>query len=119
MTDQEAFDAVVIHARKKEKCLDEDVGQCRFRHGERRCFIGALIPDDLYTYEMDGYGDHDGPYSITEVQEAVPALRGVSHELLLQLQNIHDGKTPDRWHTWLWDVAKRFNLDVTVLGEVF
>lgn len=35
-------------------CINEE-GCCRYRMSEKRCVVGWIIPDDVYTEAMEGY----------------------------------------------------------------
>lgn len=47
------FDRVVEHHRKQRARCPEH-GQCWYRFGDRRCFVGALLGDEHYDPTMEG-----------------------------------------------------------------
>lgn len=87
MTNQEAFDTMVRHARaQREKSLDELHQTCLYR-GPRglMCFVGKLIPDADYRKEWDEAGT-----SVKRIKHLVPCLTNVSGDLLEDMQLTHD-----------------------------
>ena len=56
MSPQEIFDTVCAHLRgMKGPSLDE-YGNCAYRGvGGAKCAAGVLIPDDVYSPEMEGF----------------------------------------------------------------
>lgn len=106
---QEIFDAVVAHARtmdKKSIKCDNFGGHpvCAYRgNGGRKCFIGALIPDEEYDIGMEM------PISSFAPKE-MPYLSDESFKLLIELQSIHDLIPMDKWEEELKGVAGDFGL---------
>lgn len=49
------FDRVVRHYRAQPRRCATAVNRCAYRFGGNRCFVGALIGEDLYDREMEGY----------------------------------------------------------------
>lgn len=117
MTDQQAFDAVVAHARAQgRQALVEDrsapVSGCMYRHPEGlKCFVGALIPDAGYNEDME-----DKRVLVLLESFDPPSLRGLSRGLLLNLQRIHDGSRPVDWERSLAVTADQFGLTYTAPG---
>lgn len=130
-TNQTAFDAVVSHARKQRVRAVTDTGQfCRYRTEEGlRCFIGALIPDEVYEKSMEGIGVDaflGNKEGIGFDNHDVMALfAGTDIDLLYRLQRIHDvgmngmhaDLIPKEWEREFSFLAERFNLEYTPPGD--
>lgn len=92
MKDQEAFDIVVNHLKtqKQRSFFPYSGNTCAYRGPNGlKCAVGALIPDYLYSEDMDLM-----PMSVGKLLKTFPKLgkffEGVNKLLLLELQNIHD-----------------------------
>lgn len=113
MTKQEIFDKVAVHLlTQKEPSLDEK-GDCMYRgaDGSAMCAVGCLIPDELYSDEMEDVRVRQS----TRVQEALSFV-GIDTQdeavlsLLDELQLIHDGIQPRYWESRLISLASDYSL---------
>ena len=106
MTDQQMFTKVARHLIKQGKKSIKD-GQCLYRGPEgTSCAIGCLIPDEMYTEEIEGKA-----VSEHEALELVLASLGITNlNLAMDLQSIHDGYSPDSWKSSLGFLAEKYNL---------
>jgi hypothetical protein len=128
MKSQEIFDTVATHLfAQGERALaavrpPSAYGTppiCAYRGTEgRSCAIGCLIPDDLYSEAMEGGG-------ITEdfiKRFKLPAYFAENRRLLLNLQSVHDTKSP--WvstytmQETLRTVARSFELDSSIVDTL-
>lgn len=109
MTLQETFDFVANHLLRQgcRSMLEEDLESgvmitCAYRGSEgRMCAVGCLIPDDLYTIDMEGSGvSSKGYFSLL--------FRFDQVNLLSALQNKHDYDKMDLKN--LQEVAKDYGL---------
>jgi hypothetical protein len=68
---------------------------CRLRCGDgRKCFFGALIPDELYSQDMEG----KTPGKVLELFPTLAErLEGVDFEFLDRMVWIHDKHEPEDW----------------------
>jgi hypothetical protein len=89
-----------------------DNNTCYYRGpGGIKCFVGVLIPDDMYSPDMENK-------SAGEMLEKFPALMkhldasGSDLFFLKILQDIHDYYTPDMWRKELNDFAITFDLQI-------
>jgi hypothetical protein len=122
MKSQEIFDTVATHLfAQGERALAAVTPPiiCAYRGGEgRSCAVGCLIPDDLYSEAMEGGG-------ITEdfiKRFKLPAYFAENRRLLLNLQSVHDTKSP--WvstytmQETLRTVARSFDLDSSIVDNL-
>lgn len=119
MTKQEVFTQVATHLlTQKEQAYNEGAG-CRYRdESGRKCAVGCLIPDELYSPELEGISVAD----FHSRSFTVPKLRSVAHylelstnlDLLIRLQSIHDTMRPTRWEEQLTRLARAHNLQMPV-----
>lgn len=114
MTDQELFDKVARHLLTQgRKSVDGNGSLCRYRGcGGLKCAIGVLIPDELYSPELEG-----NPAWSTAVCRAAGLYEGVRH-LAQCLQDVHDEREPDEWRRGLLCVAETFGLSPNAVLEV-
>lgn len=91
--------------------------RCFYRSpGGLKCAVGALIPDELYDPDLEGYGVEEQP--VIEVLVAAGVLDGAGHflredkvNLLERLQRVHDLNEPHQWPESLAEVAADFDLE--------
>lgn len=119
MTNQEAFDKMVTHLRTQGmRCMglinkDPEIGYpelgetCVYRgEGDMRCAVGCLIPDDQYKDTLEGT-------SVEGIVDHVAALKGISVELLGDMQVTHDDHPLDDWEYRFEQAATDFELTYT------
>lgn len=140
MNNQEAFNKVCAHlknqnARSVKACSDTPGSTPRCSHaGEngRACAVGCLVPREL-AEEMDALGDSSwdsisampresedhgdvDPDELEVAEEAISILKGVSDNLLSDLQLAHDQSDgEDFWGQALprlRDVAAKYALEI-------
>ncbi len=96
MTKQEMFDTVATHLFSQGKQALYGDGTCAYRGDEgTKCAIGCLIPDDVYTEDMEGRGIAE---NLSEDWD-FPVLRRLfntqhKQELAFDLQAVHDQADP-------------------------
>lgn len=90
MTNQEIYDKVCKHlAQQKRRAVDSTFGLCRYRLGELKCAVGALIPDECYSEDFE-------ELAVSEVPGIIDAIFGDTSpdemvmRLLRDLQTVHD-----------------------------
>lgn len=103
MNKQDTFDKVVKHARtQNEKAQDLVRKQCLYRtESGLKCFIGCLIPDNLYNKGMESktiialHNHHN------EVMEEIfgSELTKADIDFLSNLQRIHDQSEVRVWES--------------------
>lgn len=105
---QETFDAVVAHARR-QKCKSIGLdGGCEYRAPNgRQCFVGALIPDEMYSPHMER--------KEATATEVCVVLNKLGHDVgfARRLQQVHDMLPPDEWEQEFRLVAFEFQLRYT------
>ncbi len=121
MTNQDIFDrvwAVCIVQQGGRRSYEG--ASCRYRSSDgRRCAVGALIPDDRYTAEIEGSTvasaqreEDPGDSELLTILRAVVGTDVTTHALLAALQGDHDGASP------MLDMAARFRITARAFGLV-
>lgn len=112
MTPQTIFDEVVRHAfKQRAPARGECAPLCRYRADDgNKCFVGALIPDEIYVVGMDGAGGVSN--LIRGYENTLPAWFGTHRELLEDLQQIHDNAA----HVWGGADTEKAFLQTVVRG---
>lgn len=120
MTHQEAFDVAARHLLTQKRHATAgpvsaygvpDRTECCYRMADGlMCAVGVLIPEDEYDSGFEGCPAED-------IAARVPALSGVSVELLEALQEVHDNNAVKLWKGRLQRVAEKWGLDDAVLAE--
>lgn len=98
MNAQEIFDTVVRHLKTQGKQSRTSSGTCVYRKFEAdgsvlKCAVGCLIPDDVYTPEMDGDGWEIGKLVeaiCDEFEDILPKYFQQNVKLFSELQKVHD-----------------------------
>lgn len=115
MTDEYAFKIVKSHLLSQQEKSTVDVDDisffehfktesCAYRgKNGLKCAIGVLIPDNQYTKGLEGK-------LVAEIlaRNLVPALKGISPQLLMELQTTHDMYPVTWWEKRLNDIAIKF-----------
>lgn len=132
MNKQEIFDTVAKHLFTQGERAVNDDGLCCYRVqlGDKvlKCAVGALIPDEMYREEMDGFGAAKGKVwscnldgivrRATSGEFALPQYIIDNLELLTDLQQVHDWAalyTDESMKRELKRVGLKHCLDVSVL----
>jgi len=108
MNRQEVFNKVWEHAHtQKEKSLakkgDPDENLCRYRGDNgTKCFIGALIPNEVYEEDMEGMNVANLVERFSIVGRTLGLAENVTRDssdmrFLARLQYIHDSYPPSEW----------------------
>lgn len=118
LTNQEIFDRVYKHLMTQGKRAIAADGNCRYRgEGGTQCAVGCLIPDAVYTPDIEGCtmsSARNGTRKGEVLADALEAsgLPRSSWDLLADLQEVHDSRRPEYWADALTWVAKRYGLTV-------
>ena len=111
MTNQEAFETMVRHAREQGRRSLNSQGKCRYRgKNGTKCFVGALIPDADYTVMLEGK-------PAMTLLRMLPCLRGLSPVMLDRMQGIHDRVEREAWEYAFSSVSHIFALALPPLEE--
>ena len=113
MDKQAIFNKVVQHLRA-QKSQAIDVLGCLYRTEDgKKCAIGCLIPDELYTPNIERLGVRSLPVAF--LQKCIPGYSPDDEGLLARLQRVHDNPfTIDELEERLQRVAKDFYLKMPV-----
>jgi hypothetical protein len=114
MNYQEIFNKVSNHLlvqNEKSASTERSVGYaCYYRYNGLKCAFGALIPDELYSKDLEG----ETVLSVLLKRPALNALLGIKsgedREFLAELQRIHDAISVDRWPAHLEYFANKYRL---------
>lgn len=109
MNAQEAFNKVWQHTIVENNPKSPNFGgDCYYRAGDKKCFIGVLIPDSVYDPEME----HK---SINYLMHNFPQINSLFKDtdtlFLSRLQSIHDSWFDEREEK-LRNLAKDYELTV-------
>lgn len=107
MDKQKVYNIIKAHAIKQnERAIDGVTCQYRSPDG-LKCFIGAIIPDELYNPDMEGSNIESVLLYYPDFKEflGVPDLT-----FLIQLQNIHDWSPVEDWIQELKLIANEYHL---------
>lgn len=111
MTHQDTFNKVAAHLLKQlATSLAPDGTSCAYRGDKgRKCAIGCLIPDDLYTSAIEGLVLNE-LYS-----EFDPILQALGYTIadipfLVELQQIHDMHSVASWADLLKEFANKHGI---------
>lgn len=126
MTPQEIFDTVARHlftqGERAGIVLDDDAMgfSCRYRApGGAKCAVGALIPDEAYSFNMEERVIADVYHCFSAV---LPVWMGDNVKLLASLQSVHDDfsywESTGSMREALANVADFYNLDASVLDNL-
>ena len=107
---------MVQHLRKQgEQSLDSTGNRCAYR-GLRglKCAVGVLIPEEEYNVEME----HRPIMELVEKSLVPTSLKGLSLDMLVAVQDLHDDLPVNLWEQAFKEVAGRYNLVVPPPEEV-
>lgn len=111
MTNQEVYDKVKAHLLTQNAKSISSNGMCKYRmqRSTKKCAIGCLIPDALYSKDIEG----EGVYTLAQDEELglKDFFADVSIDLLVDLQCMHDGNKVSSWPTVLKEIAKEYDLN--------
>lgn len=110
MSAQDIFDTVADHLlTQNQKAIDKAGKICAYRgKNGTKCALGCLISDDEYSPSLEGH-------SFLAVKSSFPARLHAHGDLITALQNVHDFYHTSNWRIELFEVAKSFKLDSSVL----
>lgn len=115
LTKQQIFDAAYLQAQKKTRCTQQ--GACLYSDQQgKKCFIGALIPDELYKTSLE---NRKGNAVLVELG-MLPARdnRLINDDyydmetFITQLQKVHDSLDVSVWNDSLIGIANQHKLTV-------
>lgn len=113
MNNQEFFTASVLHLRKQQRRAFVDTG-CVYRTPQGLgCAVGGVLPDDVIEAVVRAGRNANTTASnlIRMVPEAAAFFSGVSPQLLMEMQAIHDkDDVPSAWEHGFQRVAVRYLL---------
>jgi hypothetical protein len=107
---QSVFDKVATHLLSQNEKSEHD-GECLYRDEKgNKCAVGCLIPDNLYSPEIEGAGVLDG-HIAGILSKSIVGYDTVVEDLLFHLQDLHDCADPHEWKDGLRNIAIHFGLE--------
>jgi len=108
MTVQGVFTLVCNHMlEQNERSLRDGPQGAYYGHGDLRCPVGFLIPEEYYFDELE-----NKPVNHPDVISALPfAVSGELLSILESCQEIHDNEPPDCWLDHLISLSVDWDLD--------
>jgi hypothetical protein len=111
---QEIFDTVVAHLRDQGvQC--RNIFGCQYRGPDQTaCAVGCLIPDSLYTFNIEGQNIYT-LFNSNKIPEFFTAF-GITYgndpklNLLTKFQSIHDNIEPIQWESRFSSLATNYSL---------
>lgn len=110
LTRQQIFDAAHLQAQKKTRCIQNKVCLYSDQQGNK-CFIGALIPDELYKTSLENRPGSDVLVELEMLPNRSDSFCD-TQDFITQLQKVHDSFVIESWNDALLDIAKQYNLTV-------
>lgn len=114
---QQTFDQVAAHLLIQGRPSGLN-GRCCYRGGRLRCAASVLLPDSVYTPEIEGR-------SISELLQHLPNHPAVvylkeNHHLPLvaELQRIHDEVPVEQWPSALTELGRYYGLATDVVDRL-
>lgn len=119
MKKQEVLNVVMEFAYEQNARCVERMGKCLYRGPKGdKCFIGCLIPDDMYNPHMESIGTLCGVLlQFPELQRHIK-IHSLSFsdniDFFEELQAIHDNLIPEGWEKEFKSFAIKHKLDIEV-----
>lgn len=110
---QATFDKVALHLLNQGMKSVNDNGDCMYRGGNgRSCAIGCLITDDVYNDSVEGETSRSIGV-LNMLYQSNPAIIGIDqvHDLIEDLQRLHDNASASSWEFYLIGIAKKYGLN--------
>lgn len=112
------FNAIWERAKKPVRStidvFNDDNLTCAYRGDQAgtACFVGVLIPDELYDPEMEGKPVNQSVSVLQVLEKAYGGdkLSGSEMEFLSEAQGIHDHQSIDYWERRLRNLAAEYHL---------
>jgi len=115
MNNQEAFDTAVSFLFKQGCVSQDSLGMCLYRTKDgKKCAVGALIPDALYSPRIEGYTVHR---LIDEYPGIYNLFIDVDYNLLRHMQSIHDKVPINMWREKFIRLAQNYELSTNKVME--
>lgn len=112
-TNQTAFTAAAkgMLSQMEKSVTEKGSESCMYRgFGGLKCGVGFLLPDELAVQ-----ADSESSTEIATIMDVLPEVAEMFSEvdlnLLVSVQDIHDGQPTDRWEYRLKSLAEDFDLE--------
>lgn len=119
---QDVFDIVAWHLlRQHAQATAPNDARCMYRAPDgRRCAVGWLIPDEIYTLDIEfiGVSSLAADLKTTVHGQRFAAFLDSHMWLLRDLQGMHDARAPYEWPVALRVIAQRHRLSAQVIDHM-
>ncbi len=110
-TKQQTFDKVKTHLMEQQKKALSLSNTCCYRAADgSKCAVGCLIPDELYSRDLEGYSVWSHDYNTLKGPTHLMVQLGHDLLLLRDLQECHDSYDVSEWPKRLSDIASKHSL---------
>jgi hypothetical protein len=109
VSDQELFDRMVTHMRAQRTTAVLSGTSAYHGLDNRRCPVGAIIPDDLYDPRMEGISI-GGLGHASWIKPELRTFLRQHHRLLGAMQDVHDTVPPVEWEKYFHLIATNYDL---------
>ncbi|MGF6792730.1 hypothetical protein [Paraburkholderia sp. 35.1] len=118
---QDVFDIVAWQLlRQNGQSMAHESARCRYRAPDgKRCAVGWLIPDDVYSPRLEHLGVRDVAAILCKTDHGIRFAEFLCRHmsLLRDLQGMHDARAPAEWPAALREIARGYGLRETVIGK--
>ncbi|WP_322046021.1 hypothetical protein [Paraburkholderia sp. J67] len=122
LTRQDVFDVIAWRLLfQNARALGPDRIKNMYRAPDgKRCAIGWIIPDDLYSPEFESTGVRDIATTLAETEHGkeFAAFVGAHVAMLCDLQGLHDAYPPGEWPVRLCLIAQKYELAETAVDRM-
>ncbi|MGF6978989.1 hypothetical protein QFZ94_007504 [Paraburkholderia sp. JPY465] len=120
---QDVFDIVAWHLlRQNAQATLPGTAKCMYRAPDgKRCAIGWLLPDEVYSPSLEFFGVRDLVAMLYETPHGGQFAQFLFEHmpLLRDLQGTHDARAPHEWPGALRMIAQQHSLRETVIDKAF
>lgn len=108
LTHQEIFDKVYLGLQSQGWEQSVTPGGCKYRAGKLKCAAGWLIPNDIYTFNVEGYSVNVLPSD--RLKKYFPMLDTPEKVIFVrELQDVHDNASKPEYMESRFNEYAKFN----------
>jgi hypothetical protein len=121
LTRQDLFDVIAWNLlRQNAKATAPDGVKCRYRAPDgKRCAIGWIMPDDVYSEALEYRGVPDVATVLMGTEYGGDYARFLDRHIgmLNDFQEMHDARQPREWPVYLRAIAQRHGLNANTVDH--